>query len=144
MVSKDNNLDIRYEGDAVLWQGADRLEAETVEIDRDNNLLKAHGHVLSQLLDKAKDDERGERTEKPKADPQPKAATKASLRVFTIVRAAELEYNDDTRLAHYSGGATLERPNMTVKGQDIHAFLRNDSNDSSLDHATGRRPRGGS
>ena len=25
---------------------------------------------------------------------------------------------------------------MTVKGQDIHAFLRNNSNDSSLDHAT--------
>ena len=55
MISKDNNLHIRYEGDAVLWQGADRLEAETVEIDRDNNLLKAHGHVLSQLLDKMKD-----------------------------------------------------------------------------------------
>ena len=36
---------------------------------------------------------------------------------------------------HYSGGATLERPNMTVKGQEIHAFLRNDSDDSSLDHA---------
>ena len=56
MVSKENNLVIRYEGNAVLWQGADRLEAETVEIDRDNNLVKAHGHVLSQLLDKAKDD----------------------------------------------------------------------------------------
>ena len=56
--------------------------------------------------------------------------------MFTIVKAPELDYNDDTRLAHYSGGATLERPNMTVKGQDIHAFLRNDSNDSSLDHAT--------
>ena len=54
MISKDNNLDIRYEGDVVLWQGADRLEAETVQIDRDNNLLKAHGHVLSQLLDKVK------------------------------------------------------------------------------------------
>jgi lipopolysaccharide export system protein LptA len=124
MVSKDNNLDIRYEGDAVLWQGADRLEAETVEIDRDNNLLKAHGHVLSQLLDKVKD------------DGPPKNATKASLRVFTIVRAPDLDYNDDTRLAHYSGGATLERPNMMVKGQDIHAFLRNNSKDSSLDHAT--------
>ena len=49
---------IRYEGDAVLWQGADRLEADTVEIDRDNNLLKAHGHVMSQLLDKSKDDDR--------------------------------------------------------------------------------------
>ncbi len=149
MISKDNNLDIRYEGDAVLWQGADRLEAETVEIDRDNNLLKAHGHVLSQLLDKVKDDsdpKDGKRRmasrlrkpdgAKPQADPAPKTATKASLRVFTIVKAPDLDYNDDTRLAHYSGGATLERPNMTVKGQDIHAFLRNDSNDSSLDHAT--------
>jgi lipopolysaccharide export system protein LptA len=150
MISKDNNLDIRYEGDAVLWQGADRLEADTVEIDRDNNLLKAHGHVLSQLLDKVKDDDTPadakakadppSKTAAPKTatktDPQSKTATKASLRVFTIVRAPDLDYNDDTRLAHYSGGATLERPNMTVKGQDIHAFLRNNSNDSSLDHAT--------
>jgi lipopolysaccharide export system protein LptA len=155
MISRDNNLDIRYEGDAVLWQGADRLEAETVEIDRDNNLLKAHGHVLSQLLDKTKDQEAskdgkttagdGKTTAadgktkagegKSQLNPAPKTATKASLRVFTIVRAPDLDYNDDTRVAHYSGGATLERPNMTVKGQDIRAFLRNDSDDSSLDHA---------
>ena len=73
---KDNNLDIRYEGDAVLWQGADRLEAETVEIDRDNNLLKAHGHVLSQLLDKTKDDEQGERTGKPRRTRRPKPQPK--------------------------------------------------------------------
>ena len=141
MISKDNNLDIRYEGDVVLWQGADRLEAETVEIDRDNNLLKARGHVLSQLLDKTKDEDPAKGANDPhgkaasKADPVAKNATKPSLRVFTIVRAPELDYNDETRLAHYSGGATLERPNMIVKGQDIHAFLRNDSNDSSLDHA---------
>lgn len=138
MVSKDNNLDIRYEGDVVLWQGADRLEAETVEIDRNDNILKAHGHVLSQLLDKMKDADPpkdGKPDGKTKADPPPKAATKTAQRVFTIVKAPDLEYNDDTRVAHYSGGATLERPNMTVKGQDIHAFLRNNSNDSSLDHA---------
>jgi lipopolysaccharide export system protein LptA len=138
MVSTDNNLDIRYEGDAVLWQGADRLEAETVEIDRDKNLLKAHGHVLSQLLDKTKDEDTakgGPKVDTPKPDAPPKTATKASLHVFTIVKAPDLDYNDDTRVAHYSGGATLERPNMLVKGQDIHAFLRNDSNDSSLDHA---------
>ena len=46
MISKNNHLDIRYEGDVVLWQGADRLEGDTVEIDRDDNMLKAHGHVL--------------------------------------------------------------------------------------------------
>src|SRR5579862_5418139 len=90
MISKDNNLDIRYEGDVVLWQGADRLEAETVEIDRDNNLLKAHGHVLSQLLDKIKDDDA---SNDGKPAPPPKVATKASLRVFTIVRAPDLDYN---------------------------------------------------
>ncbi len=51
------------------------------------------------------------------------------------MRAPNLDYNDDTRVANYSGGATLERPSMTVKGQDIRAFLRNNSKDSSLDHA---------
>jgi lipopolysaccharide export system protein LptA len=146
MISKDNNLNISYEGDAVLWQGSDRLEAETVEIDRNENLLKAHGHVVSQLLDKVKDDGKpkdgkaaqqdGKTDRKTQPDPPPSTATKARLHVFTIVRAPDLDYNDDTRLAHYGGGATLERPDMTVKGQDIHAFLRNDSNDSSLDHAT--------
>jgi lipopolysaccharide export system protein LptA len=152
MISKDNNLLVRYEGNAVLWQGADRLEAETVEIDRDNNLLKAHGHVLSQLLDKTKGDDTAPdgktkvdgktkaaagipKANAPKADQPLKTATKPSLRVFTVVKAADLDYNDDTRLAHYSGGATLERPDMIVKAQDIHAFLRNDSDDSSLDHA---------
>jgi lipopolysaccharide export system protein LptA len=97
------------------------------------------------LLDKVKDDstskdgkpaQQGGKTDrKTQPDPPPGTATKARLRVFTIVRAPDLDYNDDTRLAHYGGGATLERPEMTVKGQDIHAFLRNDSNDSSLDHA---------
>jgi lipopolysaccharide export system protein LptA len=128
MVSADNHLNIRYEGDAVLWQGADRLEADSVEIDRDNNLLKARGGVVSQLLDKTKDAD-------PPKDSKVKPATKPSERVFTTVRASDLDYNDDTRVAHYSGGATLERPAMLVKGQDIRAFLRNNSNDSSLDHA---------
>ena len=142
MISKDNNLDIRYEGDVVLWQGADRLEADTVDIDRDNDLLKAHGHVLSQLQDKVKDDDppkdgkpEAKTAVRPQADPAGKPETKARLHVFTIVKAPDLDYNDDTRLAHYSGGATLERENMVVNSQEIHAFLRNDSNDSSLDHA---------
>jgi lipopolysaccharide export system protein LptA len=144
MLSKNNNLYIRYEGNAVLWQGADRVEAEVVEIDRDNDALKAHGHVLSQLQDKVKDADTptdGKSAGKPdgktnaKADSAPKDATKARLHVFTVVRAPELDYNDETRLAHYSGGVTLERDNMVVKSQDVHAYLRNNSNDSSLDHA---------
>jgi lipopolysaccharide export system protein LptA len=129
MQSADNHLQIRYEGNAVLWQGANRLEADVVEIDRDNGLLKAHGHVVSQLLDKGQDDDKSKENE-PK-----KPATSPPVRVFTIVRAPELVYDDDQRVAEYKDGAILERSNMQVKAKVIRAFLRNDSNDSSLDHA---------
>jgi lipopolysaccharide export system protein LptA len=129
MISKDNNQQIRYEGNAVLWQGANRLEGDVVEIDRDNSLLKAHGHVVSQLLDKAQDDDKSK-----EKDPK-KAATNPAPRVFTIVKAPELAYDDEKRIAEYTGGAVLQRSNMDVKAKEIRAFLRNDSNDSSLDHA---------
>ncbi len=128
MRSTDNNLNILYEGNAVLWQGSNRLQGDVVQIDRDNSLLKAHGQVVSQLLDKAAADP-------PKSGDAKKSATKAAVRVFTIVRAPELEYNDQQRIAVYKGGAELERPNMHVKAREIQAFLRNNSNDSSLDHA---------
>jgi lipopolysaccharide export system protein LptA len=124
MASSNNHLQIRYAGDVVLWQGANKLQADDVEIDRDNNNLNARGHVLSELLDKAKGD-----------DTKDKAATKTPARVFTIVKAPELVYNDDDRLAVYKGGAVLNRPDMQVKGETIRAYLRDESNDSSLDHA---------
>jgi len=129
MQSTDNHLMIRYDGNAVLWQGANRLEADVVEIDRDNNVLKAHGHVVSQLLDK------GDSNKDKEAAPAKKPETKQAARVFTIVKAPELVYDDDKKVAEYKNGAILERPNMTVKAQGIQAFLRDDSNDSSLDHA---------
>jgi lipopolysaccharide export system protein LptA len=122
MHSTDNSQQIRYEGNAVLWQGANRLEADTVEIDRENSVLKAHGHVMSQLLDKATDNSK-------------KPATKQAARVFTVVRAPELEYSDEARVANYKDGATLNRPDMKVKAREIKAFLRDNSSDSSLDHA---------
>jgi lipopolysaccharide export system protein LptA len=124
MASSNNHLEIRYAGDVVLWQGANKLQADTVEIDRDNNHLNARGHVVSELLDKAKDD-----------DKKDKPATKTAARVFTIVKAPELVYDDDDRLADYKGGAVLNRPDMQVKAQEIRAFLRSESGDSSLDHA---------
>jgi lipopolysaccharide export system protein LptA len=124
MSSTDNNLQVRYEGNAVAWQGANRLQADVIEIDRENDILKAHGHVISQLLDKHED------TKDPK---QP--AKKPTAPVFTIVKAPELIYNDDERLAYYKGGVQLDRRGMKVKSQELRAFLREASDDSSLDHA---------
>jgi lipopolysaccharide export system protein LptA len=138
MSSANNHLLVRYEGSAVLWQGANRLQAEYVEIDRDNNFVKAHGHVVSELLDKAKDDPKDDPKADPKIDPKvapKKSATKAAGPVFTIIKAPELEYKDDDKIAVYKGGAMLNRQTMQVKANEIRAFLRTDSDDSSLDHA---------
>jgi lipopolysaccharide export system protein LptA len=55
------------------------------------------------------------------------------------VRAPDLLYHDDTRIALYTGGVTLVRDRMTVTAKQMQAFLtpktENNSNDSSLDHA---------
>jgi lipopolysaccharide export system protein LptA len=163
MQTTDNNLQVRYEGHAVLWQGANRLEADAVEIDRDNHHMNADGHVVSQLLDKKKDgdsktadaksgtsktsaaasDSSAKNTNAAKtsaARPATQSAagqttTNQATRVFTTVRAPKLDYDDEKRIARYSDGVELERMNMKVKAKVIRAFLRNDSHDSSLDHA---------
>ena len=70
MVSTDNNLKIHYEGNAVAWQGANRVEADTLDIDRDSGNMEAHGKVKSQF--------RGQRQERQDADGESdKAAVKA-------------------------------------------------------------------
>lgn len=135
MVSTDNNLQIRYEGNAVLWQGANRLEADTVEIDRDNDNLKASGHVVSQLIDKSTDDSKPKDGAKSAPAPPKKTETSTTGRVFTVVKAPLLEYNDDDRIARYKDGVELSRQDMKVTAKEIVAYLRNNSDDSSLDHA---------
>ncbi len=128
VTSKDSNTKIHYEGSVLLWQGADRLEADTVDIDRDDEKLHAHGQVVTQLMDKPD-----------KKDP--KAAQKPP--VFTVVHAPELIYTDDDKIAHYLGGAMLDRGPMRVKAHEIRAFMRasddkkqpSADSGSSLDHA---------
>jgi lipopolysaccharide transport protein LptA len=102
----------------LLWQGPNRIEADRVSIDRKSGRLEASGNVRTQLLEK----------------PDPKAKQKTE-RVFTVVRAPELEYDDKQRLAHYKGGARLERGPVLVTAKEIRAFLKSGDADSSLDHA---------
>ena len=131
MVSTDHNQKIHYEGkageQAVAWQGANRVQADRLDIDREHQLLEAHGKVVSQFADKAKDDKG---TDKGKA-----AAKPVGPPVYTVVRAPDLVYNDDTRLALYQGGAVMSRPDLTVTGREIRAYLKDADSDSSLDKA---------
>lgn len=122
MVSTDDNLKIRYEGNAVAWQGPNRIQADRLDIDRDDEVMKATGSVISQFVDKDKKDKDGK--------PIPRQQT-----VYTIVKAPQMTYVEEDRVAHYQGGTTLIRPNMTVKAREIKAFLKDADSDSSLDHA---------
>jgi lipopolysaccharide export system protein LptA len=158
MTSRDKNQKLHYEGKAVAWQGANRVEADRLDIDRLRHILEAHGKVISQFLDKDKDqdkpqdkgqdNDKGKKADKSAANGKPGAkgatAGKADAKggpkaapVFTVVRAPDLVYDEDTRIANYQGGATLLRPGLTVVGKTIRAFLKesNADSDSSLDKA---------
>jgi lipopolysaccharide export system protein LptA len=124
MVSTDHNKKIHYEGrpeqQAVAWQGANRVQADRLDIDRGKQKLEAHGKVVSQFIDK--------KTE----DGGPKSGSGS---VFTVVRAPDLVYDDNTRLAVYQGGAVMTRPGMTVAAREIRAYLNDSDADSSLNKA---------
>lgn len=119
MISSNDNKHIRYEGNARAWQGANRVDADRIEIDRDRRVMEAHGKVVSQFVDKAQ---------------QKKSAT-AAAPAFTVVRAPDLVYTEATRIADYQGGVVLTRPGLTVNSQQLQAFLKPADADSSLDKA---------
>ena len=52
MTAANNHQKIHYEGNAVAWQGANRVEAEKIDIDRQRHVMEANGKVVSQFVDK--------------------------------------------------------------------------------------------
>jgi lipopolysaccharide export system protein LptA len=102
MDSSNRNRKLHYQGGASMWQGANRITAETIDVDREKRTLVADGTVVSDLW------------ESPKSGGAP---------VETIVRAPHLVYTEENRLAFYSGGALLTRTGVRVKSREIRAFL---------------------
>jgi len=99
---------IVFEGEAVIWQGADRLEAPRIEIDRAGGLLHASGGVWSRFLEKGTP----ARQRNGPATP-----------FYVTVRAAELLYVEKDRLAHYRGGVRLRRGPLEVAAEQLWAYF---------------------
>jgi len=131
MTSSQDNTLITYTGNAVLWQGSNRINADVIRIDSKANRLEATGNVISQLIDNS-ESKRAEAT--PATADAAAKKKKAKAPVFTNVRAPEMTYDDKTRLAHYRGGSQLVRGGMTVTAKEIRAWLR-EGEDSSLDRS---------
>ena len=95
-----------YEGDAKAWQGANRVSGDVLDIDQIRHVMLAHGKVETQFYDKV---------------------TKPGPAPVTTVRAPDLEYSTETRIAYYKGGVHLERPGLTVDSKELRAFLKGDA-----------------
>jgi lipopolysaccharide export system protein LptA len=144
MITRENNTRVHYEGHAVMWQGANRISANTIDIDRDEQTLHAVGNVVSELVDNSPDDKSQTQTAQSKP-PQPAnnagamASKTDTAPVFTVVHAPEMFYRDDKRVALYKGGVKLVRDTMTVKSKELRALLtpksEKENDESSLDHA---------
>jgi lipopolysaccharide export system protein LptA len=104
--------------------------------------------VISQLVDNQSDSAPQTQTTQANGvrleqvvEKTPPAKKKMGPPIFTVIRAPELFYRDDQRLAHYKGGVKLVRDKMIVTSDELRAFLTNDDankdsgSDTSLDHA---------
>ena len=110
MQTKEDNQWIRYDGDALLWQGPNRVEADSILIQRKLQRLDATGNVVSQFREKTKN-------------------------LFTVVRAPQMTYWDADKKAHYMGHAKLNRGNLLVTSRELFAWFSQKENDNSLERA---------
>ncbi len=137
MQTRENNSKVHYQGHAVMWQGANRIAADEIDIDRDAQSLYAAGNVVSELVDNKSNGNSSD--SKTTAQAKQPASTSAGPPVFTVVSAPKLFYRDDTRVADYTGGVKLTRDKMTVAAKELLAYLTpktaNNNDQSSLDHA---------
>jgi len=118
MSSANHNKLVKYDGEVVLWQGANRIQADHVAIDRDKRSITADGHVVTRSREESKAGE---------------TATAAPL--FTLVKARHMLYTDEDRLAHYSGGVLLNRGGLQMKAADLRSWLAEQGADNRLQKA---------
>ena len=89
MTSKDNNQQIRYEGNALMWQGSNRFRLIASTSTGRTGVCRRKATSFSNCSIQAE-------TQKQKKGP-----------MFTIVKAPQMLYLDKERVAHYQGGVVL-------------------------------------
>jgi len=127
MDSSNHNRAIHYEGGVTMRQGANRIQAGVIDVNREKRTLVADGNVVTNLWE----------------DPHPRPAEAAGTPpgprplapVLTVVHAQHLVYTEENRLAVYTGGVLLRRPGLQVKSQELRAFLAESGADSRLEKA---------
>jgi lipopolysaccharide export system protein LptA len=115
MFASGANKVIRYEGNVVLWQGGNRIEAGWAEIDREKHSLRARDKVVCRLVE------------------EPAASVPKKMPVTTLIRAPELFYTEETRTALFTGGVTMLRAALQVTSAQLRGVFAIKDGKSQLD-----------
>jgi lipopolysaccharide export system protein LptA len=114
MVSNQRSGVLEYYGKARLWQGADRVEAEQIRIERHQKTLDAQQNVVSVIADKD--------AAKP-GETQQDAVVSTAPSPPVEVRADRMHYNEQTRQIDYEGRVALWRAGLHVTAKKLKAWL---------------------
>ncbi len=112
---------VSYVGHARLWQGDSVLEANQIEIWRDEKKLQATGNVVANFPQAAP-------PAQPPGSPSPAASSKAisttpSGPTLWQIRAPMLTYWGDTGKAHLEPGVTADSQQGSMQSRTLDVFL---------------------
>ncbi|MCZ2155577.1 MAG: LPS export ABC transporter periplasmic protein LptC [Bryobacterales bacterium] len=122
MLMRNENQWIRYEGNAKLWQGANRLHAAAAVIDRVAGTVEGEGSVFSQIEEEERAPANSKLADAGKSDAS-KAAPKPR-HIYTLVNASRMRYQDSDRLARYDGSVRMRRGDLSVDSDQMRLRLK--------------------
>ena len=105
-----------YSGHARLWQGESVLEANQIEIWRDDKKLQARENVVA-IFPQAST------PIKPFGEPSAKAASASSGPTLWTIHAPLLTYWSDAGKAHLEGGVTADSQQGSMQSRTLDVFL---------------------
>jgi lipopolysaccharide transport protein LptA len=110
-----------YTGAVTLWQGADTtIKADSIAIDEKTGNLIARGKAATSFLFEEADRKTGQKR-----------------RQSTTGTADTFAYDDNKRIATYTGNARMSGPQGDVTGEEIVLYLKPDVNELERAEATG-------
>jgi lipopolysaccharide export system protein LptA/lipopolysaccharide export system protein LptC len=104
---------VAYSGHARLWQGESVLEADQIEIWRDDRKMEARAHVVAVFP----------QASSPFAKPPAKSPGSPSPPTVWKVRAPVLTYWSDQAKAHLEGGVIASAEQGSIESRTLDAFL---------------------
>jgi lipopolysaccharide export system protein LptA len=133
-----------YQGNARLWQDANVIEAPSIQFDRDRRSVVARGtkaQPVSTVLvrQNLKQDPAQAPNSSPEKKPNPKWKTegKTSPSDPISVTAAQLDYSDSDRRAHYEGDVVARGTSFTASSNEMDVYLRPRSQTPGNESLTG-------